>query len=115
MQVFISADIEGVTGIVSWSQAEGPGASSFDWAFARRMYTHDVNAAIRGAKAAGAKRVVVKDSHGLCKNLLIDELEPGTELISGFGATPHGMMGAFSRASMLRRSSGTTPWRAPMG
>ncbi len=47
--------------------------------------THDVNAAIRGAKRAGAETIVVKDSHGNSKNLLIDELEPGIRLISGHG------------------------------
>lgn len=92
MKVYISGDIEGITGIVSWSQAEGPTSDAYDFGFARRMYTHDINAAIRGARAAGAKRIVVKDSHGWCKNLLIDELEPGVELISGYGAMPCGMM-----------------------
>lgn len=92
MKAFISGDIEGITGIVSWSQAEGPTSEAYDFAFARRMYTHDINAAIRGAKAGGAKHIVVKDSHGWCKNLLIEDLEPGTELISGYGAMPHGMM-----------------------
>lgn len=83
MNVFISTDIEGITGIVSWKQAEGPGQGP-DWAFARRMYVSDVNAAIRGAFAGGADRVVVKDSHGGCENLLIDELDPRAELISGW-------------------------------
>lgn len=92
MRVFISSDIEGITGIVSWSQAEGPEGSCPDWAFARRMYTHDVSAAVRGAKAAGATQVVVIDAHNLGKNLLIDELPAGTELISGLGAGVHGMM-----------------------
>lgn len=56
------------------------------------MLHHDVNAAIRGVRAAGATRVVVKDSHATCKNLLVADLEPGTELISGFGAITDGMM-----------------------
>lgn len=92
MRVFISADIEGITGVVSWSQAEGPTAAAYDFAFARRMYTHDVNAAIRGARAAGAGRIVIIDAHNKGKNLLVDELEPGTELISGYGSGTLGMM-----------------------
>jgi D-amino peptidase len=92
MRVFISTDIEGITGIVSWSQCEGPKGEFYDFAFARRMYSHDVNAAIRGARAAGATEVVVKDSHGGCKNLLIEDLEPGVELISGISGNPDGMM-----------------------
>jgi D-amino peptidase len=91
MRVYLSADIEGCTGLVSWSQCGRPNSSYYDFAFARRMMTHDVNAAIRAVKAMGGS-VVVKDSHGNSKNLLIDELEPETELISGHGAGADGMM-----------------------
>jgi D-amino peptidase len=92
MRVYISVDIEGATGIVSFSQCGRPDGSHYDFAFARRMLTHDVNAAIRGARRAGATEIVVKDSHAGCKNLLVDELEPGAELISGIGSGTHGMM-----------------------
>lgn len=92
MRVYISADIEGITGLVSWSQCSRPDGKSFDYAFARRMMTHDVNAAIRGARAAGATDIVVKDSHGNSKNLLIEDLEPGVRLVSGHGAGTDGMM-----------------------
>lgn len=92
MRVFISGDMEGITGVVNWNHAGKPDDPHPDYAFARRMYTHDMNAAIRGAKESGAKSVVVKDAHYRCDNLLIDELEPGTELISGQGNTYDGMM-----------------------
>ncbi|HTQ10120.1 MAG TPA: M55 family metallopeptidase [Fimbriimonadaceae bacterium] len=84
MKIFLSVDIEGATGIASFSQCGRPSGQHYDFAFARRMLTGDVNAAIRGARAAGATEIVVKDAHGSCKNLLVDELEPGTQLISGF-------------------------------
>ena len=93
MNVYISVDIEGITGLVSWHASEEASSACYDWPFARRMMTHDVNASIRGARNAGADRIVVKDSHGNCKNLLLDELEPGVELISGWnGASDHYMM-----------------------
>src|SRR5687768_14334167 len=92
MKVYISADIEGITGLVSWSQCSRPDGSSYDYQFARRMMTHDVNAAVRGARAAGATEVVIKDSHGNSKNLLIDGLEPGVQLVSGHGSGTDGMM-----------------------
>lgn len=92
MKLYISADIEGVTGVVSWKQCGSPSSEHYDWAFARRMMTHDVNAAIRGARFAGATEIVVKDSHNVGRNLLIDELEPGVELISGTRACKDGMV-----------------------
>ncbi len=92
MRVYISADIEGVTGVVTWGQAGAPSSTHYDWPHARKMMTHDVNAAIRGARAAGATRIVVKDSHGGGKNLLVSELEPGVELVSGSGSGVLGMM-----------------------
>ena len=92
MKAFISVDIEGATGIVSFSQCGRPSGEHYDFAFARRMLTHDVNATIRGLRAEGVDEVVVKDAHATCKNLLVDELEPGTELISGFGSGRDGMM-----------------------
>ncbi|MEZ0324808.1 MAG: M55 family metallopeptidase [Fimbriimonas sp.] len=92
MKVYISADIEGITGLVSWSQCSRPDGNSYDYQFARRMMTHDVNAAVRGARAAGATEIVIKDSHGNSKNLLIDMLESGVHLISGHGSGTDGMM-----------------------
>ncbi len=92
MKVYISVDIEGATGIVSFSQCGRPSSEHYDYGFARRMLTHDVNAAIRGARRAGATEIVVKDAHATCKNLLIDELEPDTQLISGYGSGRDGMM-----------------------
>ncbi len=92
MKVYISADIEGITGLVSWSQCGTANSEHYDYAFARRMMTHDVNAAIRGARSAGATEVVVKDSHNNSKNLLLDQLEPGTQLVSGHGSGIGGMM-----------------------
>jgi len=105
MRVFISADIEGITGLVSWAQCSKPDSKFYDWPFSRRMMSHDVNAAVRGARAAGATEIVVKDSHGCSKNLVIDELEPGVRLISGGGhGFLEGMMQGISKdfdAAML--------------
>ncbi len=96
MRLYISADIEGVTGVTSWRyQCGSPDDNTPDWAFARRMMTHDVNAALRGAARAGATSAVVKDSHNVGKNLLVDELDPAgleLELISGARASIDGMM-----------------------
>lgn len=98
MKVYISADIEGVSGLVSWSQCGRPTGDHFDFSWARERMTADVNAAIRGAKKAGATEIFVKDSHGNSKNLLADRLERGTHLISGHGASSQGMMAGIDRS-----------------
>ena len=53
--------MEGVAGIVKWQQTTG-GEKLYDEG--RVLYTEEINAAVRGAKAAGATEVVVMDCHG---------------------------------------------------
>jgi D-amino peptidase len=60
MNVFISADIEGVCGVMSQSHTDPNGA---DYKRACEWMTQEVNAAVRGAVAAGARRVVVKETN----------------------------------------------------
>jgi D-amino peptidase len=55
------SDMEGVSGIVTWSQVNG-GAPMYEEG--RRLYTEEINAAVRGAKAAGATEIVAVDCHG---------------------------------------------------
>jgi D-amino peptidase len=80
MRVYLSADMEGVTGV-----AVGPHVRPGDPAYDRfrKLMTHDVNAAIEGALAGGATEVIVSDGHGPMTNILIEELHPAARLISG--------------------------------
>lgn len=77
--VFISADMEGISGVVGPDQLAAGGA---EYDRSRRLMADDVNAAIRGARAGGATRIVVNDSHGSMRNLRIEDLEDGVQLIS---------------------------------
>ena len=61
MRVHVISDMEGVSGIVKWEQVVG-GAAQYEEG--RRLYTGEINAAVRGAKAAGATEIVVVDCHG---------------------------------------------------
>ncbi|MCC6547685.1 M55 family metallopeptidase [Candidatus Sumerlaeota bacterium] len=61
MRVLIMADMEGVSGIVHWDQVSRGEAMYQE---GRRLYTEEINAAVRGAKNAGAKEIVVVDGHG---------------------------------------------------
>lgn len=80
MRVYISADMEGISGIVHADQT-APGAREYDRMCA--LMVGDVNAAVAGALAGGATAVVVNDSHWNMRNLRIEDLHPAAELISG--------------------------------
>lgn len=71
LKVYISADMEGITGVVS---AEQLGPTGFEYGRFREFMTAEVLAAIAGAKEAGATEIVVSDSHGNGQNLLIERL-----------------------------------------
>lgn len=79
MKIFISADIEGVSGVATNVQLTKEG----EYQRFRRLYTQDVNAAIAGAFDGGATEVVVADGHGNMSNILIEELDERAMLISG--------------------------------
>ncbi|NJO85093.1 MAG: M55 family metallopeptidase [Blastochloris sp.] len=81
MRVYISADMEGISGIVHSAQTE-PGAPEYERACA--LMLGDVNAAIGGALEGGATYVLVNDSHWAMRNLHIEGLHPAAELISGY-------------------------------
>src|SRR5918996_631105 len=78
MKIFISADMEGVVGVVTNEQL---GPQGFEYARFREFMTQEVNAAIEGAFAGGATQIVVSDSHGNGQNLLIEKLPKNILLV----------------------------------
>jgi D-amino peptidase len=70
-KIYISADLEGVVGAVTSAQL---GPAGFEYARFREYMTAEVNAAIDGALEAGAREILVSDSHGNGQNLLIEQL-----------------------------------------
>lgn len=80
LKVYVSVDMEGISGVVDGSQVTEDGR---DFAAARRWMAEDVNAVIAGLIEAGATEIVVNDSHGGMRNLLPDALHPRASLISG--------------------------------
>ena len=84
MRVYISVDMEGVAGVVHEDQTDPVDPRhAGEYNRFRRLMTAEANAAIEGALAAGAERVLVNDSHWLMMNLLAEELNPAAELLSG--------------------------------
>jgi D-amino peptidase len=102
LKVFISADMEGATGVTSWDDvnAEKPPYQRF-----RRLLTGDVNSAIEGAIEAGATEVLVNEAHSTMRNILLEELNPAARMISGFHGKRLGMMegvnGSFEAAFLV--------------
>lgn len=82
MRIFISVDMEGISGVTRWQDVIAEGQ---DYQAARRWMTADVNAAIAGARAAGATEFVVEENHGvemLC-NLVLDDIDPEADVVRG--------------------------------
>ncbi len=79
-KIYISADMEGITGVSTWDETERP-KPEFDRF--RKIMTDEVNAAIEGAFEGGATEVLVNDSHNSMRNILIERLHPRAALISG--------------------------------
>ena len=80
MKIYISADMEGISGIVSNKQVT-PGNN--DYERARKLMTDEVNAMVDAFIFRGANEVVVNDSHGSMDNILIEEFDERATLISG--------------------------------
>jgi D-amino peptidase len=85
VRVVIWVDMEGIAGIEVWGQVNG---GSPQYEEGRRLMTGEVNAAVRGAKAAGADDIIVIDCHGAggsysFKSLIPERLEPGASYVLG--------------------------------
>ncbi len=81
MRIFISADIEGCTGIVHRDQLMPEGKT---YGAARKLMTGDINAAILGAlRADPGAEFVVCDGHGVMRNILLEELHESAQLVIG--------------------------------
>ncbi len=79
--VFISFDLEGISGISSWKEAQRNPAALKN---VRENATAEVNAAIRGIrKVRNDAAIVVCDAHASGENLIIDNLDTGVHVIKG--------------------------------
>jgi D-amino peptidase len=83
MRVHVISDMEGVSGITRKEQTNA-GMALFEEG--RKLYTEDINATVRGARAAGATEIVVVDCHGAgdgftFNSLIAEELDPACEFV----------------------------------
>jgi len=82
MNIFVMADMEGISGICQSSQVK---QECEPYQNARRYLTLDVNACVNGCFAGGANKVVVRDAHGSGYNFIWEELDFRAEYIQGAG------------------------------
>jgi D-amino peptidase len=88
MKVYISADMEGISGLVEAHDVQ-PNGSGYETG--RKFMTEEVNAAVRGAVTGGATEVFVNDAHGPMRNILPELLDNRAALIRG-KSKPLGML-----------------------
>ena len=79
-KIMVRCDIEGVTGVVSYQQAE-PGKP--EYAFGHRMFMSDLLALLEGLREGGADEVVVYDEHYYGRNIDLDALPAFATAICG--------------------------------
>lgn len=95
MKIFLSADIEGVTGITEWSEADLAHADNAEF---RERMTAEVAVACEAAIAAGATEIVVKDAHWTGRNLLAERLPRQARLLRGWSGHPYSMVQGLDRS-----------------
>ena len=95
MKIYISADIEGVNGICSWSETE---ATQHDYAYFQKQMTEEVRRACVGAKDAGATEIFVKDAHDSGRNIIFSELPEYVKLHRGWEGGPCSMMASLDNS-----------------
>ena len=85
MKIYISADIEGVTGVTHWDETD---LGKADSSIFREQMTAEVVAACEGALQAGATEIWVKDAHDSARNIIASKLPREAKLIRGWSGHP---------------------------
>ena len=80
MRIFVSADLEGINGIVAPEDIETCGDG---YQLARKLMTEEANAIIEGAFCGGATEVLICDSHNISQNIIYDMLDDRATLLRG--------------------------------
>lgn len=95
MKVYLTADIEGTTGIVDWSETE---LTSTVGAFSREQMTKEVCAACNGANEASAESILVKDAHDSARTINPRELPENVNILRGWAKNPLTMMAGIDKS-----------------
>lgn len=108
LKIYISADMEGVAGVVTADQL---GPAGFEYERFRHFMTNETLAAVRAAKESGATEIVVSDSHGNGENLLIEEFPKDVRIVRSWprhGSMMAGVDASFNAALFIGYHASTT-------
>lgn len=89
MKIFISADIEGVTGIADWDETT---KASPCYHYFRDQMTKEVVSVAEGAVQAGATEILVKDAHSTGRNIDPGALPQCARILRGWSGHPFSMV-----------------------
>ena len=79
-KIYISADLEGINGVVYHHQVE---LSNEGYKYAQKQQHKELNCIIEALISAGAEHITLNDAHGSMDNLLLSHLNSKVELITG--------------------------------
>lgn len=102
MKLFISADIEGTAGVVSWPETE---MDKPYYPYVANEMTEEVASACDGAISAGTGDILVKDAHDFAQNINPMKLPEIVRIMRGWTRGPLSMMAGldetFGAAAMI--------------
>jgi len=115
MKIYISADIEGVTGVTHWDETL---KDKSDYREFQEQMTAEVLAACNGALKAGVKEIYIKDAHETGRNLIATRLPEQVKLIREWSQHPYCMMqeldDTFDAAIMIGYHSSAASQTSPL-
>lgn len=82
MKLYVSCDMEGTAGVCSWQQVDARKYTPEYFIYQKYM-TAEVRAAIDGARDAGATGIVINDSHGPMRNVILEQMPEDVRVIFG--------------------------------
>lgn len=89
MKIFISADMEGVTGISRWEDVR-VGSDTYQRSTDRM--SQELLAACEGASEAGAEEILIRDGHGSARNIDPMIFPANVTIFEGWGGHPYSML-----------------------
>lgn len=95
MKIFISADMEGTTGIAHWDETF-PTRAGYQY-FSEQM-TKEVSAVCEAALKAGATEIIIKDAHDSGRNIDPSKLPESVKIIRGQARNPLIMMAGLDKS-----------------